>query len=152
MVRRLNCEGFSRRDCLKLGLGGWLGAGFVPALAARANADDAAPIAAKAKGCILIWMDGGPTHFETFDPKPNAPAEIRGEFDTVATKQPGVHYSEHMQRLAEAELTTIQANERKHCTCIIHQSHCSIVRYRTYNRSFNLWTIVLLCAANYKVA
>ena len=119
MARRLNCEGFSRRDCLKLGLGGWLGAGFVPALAARANADDAAPIAAKAKGCILIWMDGGPTHFETFDPKPNAPAEIRGEFDTVATKQPGVHYSEHMQRLASisdkfAMIRSIRHDQNNH--------------------------------------
>ena len=67
MARRSNCEGFSRRDCLKLGLGGWLGTGFVSALAARA--DDSAPVEAKAKGCILIWMDGGPTHFETLDRK-----------------------------------------------------------------------------------
>ncbi|MCA9203492.1 MAG: DUF1501 domain-containing protein, partial [Planctomycetales bacterium] len=55
---------------------------------------------AKAKSCILIWMDGGPTHFETFDPKPDAPAEIRGEFEPIATKVPGVHFSEHMVRLA----------------------------------------------------
>ncbi len=119
MARRTNCEGFSRRDCLKLGLGGWLGTGFVPALAARANADDAAPIAAKAKGCILIWMDGGPTHFETFDPKPNAPAEIRGEFETIATKQAGVHYSEHMTRLANisdkfAMIRSIRHDQNNH--------------------------------------
>ena len=38
---------------------------------------------AVAKSCILIWLDGGPTHFETFDPKPEAPAEIRGEFAIV---------------------------------------------------------------------
>ncbi len=101
MARRLNCEGFARRDCLKLGLGGWIGTGFVSALAARAGAaDDATPIAAKAKGCILIWMDGGPTHFETFDPKPAAPMEIRGEFEPIATKLPGVQFSEHMTRLA----------------------------------------------------
>jgi hypothetical protein len=45
-------------------------------------------------------MDGGPTHFETFDPKPDAPAEIRGEFEPIATKIPGVQYSQHMTRLA----------------------------------------------------
>ena len=45
-------------------------------------------------------MDGGPSHYETFDPKPDAPAEIRGKFDPIATKVPGVQFSEHMKRLA----------------------------------------------------
>src|SRR5262249_40884154 len=78
------------------GLGALLGGGFVPAL----RAADGASTGAKAKSCILIWMDGGPTHFETFDPKPDAPEEYRGEFKTVATKLPGVFFSEHMKQLA----------------------------------------------------
>jgi hypothetical protein len=45
-------------------------------------------------------MDGGPTHYETFDPKPNAPKEYRGEFNAIQTRIPGVHFSEHMKRLA----------------------------------------------------
>jgi hypothetical protein len=45
-------------------------------------------------------MDGGPTHFETFDPKPDAPAEIRGEFEPISTKVPGVQFSQHMTKLA----------------------------------------------------
>jgi hypothetical protein len=45
-------------------------------------------------------MDGGPTHFETFDPKPDAPAEIRGDFQPLQTKIPGVYFSQHMRRLA----------------------------------------------------
>ncbi len=45
-------------------------------------------------------MDGGPTHYETFDPKPNAPKEFRGEFDAIRTRVPGVLFSQHMQRLA----------------------------------------------------
>lgn len=120
MAVRVSGAGVSRRDCLQVGLGAWLGLGFVPALAARAlAANEAAPIAAKAKGCILIWMDGGPTHFETFDPKPDAPAEIRGEFHTVATKQPGVFYSEHMQRLASisdkfAMIRSIRHDQNNH--------------------------------------
>ncbi len=120
MARRMNCEGFSRRDCLQLGLGAWLGAGFVPALAARARAaEQANGIEPKAKGCILIWMDGGPTHFETFDPKPDAPAEIRGDFHTVATNQSGVYYSEHMTRLASisdkfAMIRSIRHDQNNH--------------------------------------
>ena len=74
---------FSRRDCLKFGIGSLLGGGLVSALRFQAQAADGA-IKAKAKSCILIWMDGGPTHFETFDPKPAAPAEIRGEFEPIA--------------------------------------------------------------------
>ncbi len=71
-----NCTGVSRRDALQLGLGTLLGGGLVTALRARGFAAEAVNTpAAKAKACILIWMDGGPTHYETFDPKPDAPAE-----------------------------------------------------------------------------
>lgn len=93
-----NCEGFTRRHCLRLGLGTFLGGGLVDALRIRAQA--ASTGQAAAKSCILIWMDGGPTHFETFDPKPDAPAEIRGEFEPIATTVAGVQFSQHMTRLA----------------------------------------------------
>lgn len=97
----LNASGISRRDCLKLGLGGLFGGTFVDALRWRGEAaEQRGEIRATAKSCILIWMDGGPTHFETFDPKPDAPAEIRGEFSAIATKVPGVQFSQHMTRLA----------------------------------------------------
>lgn len=101
MPIRRNCEGFTRRDCLQLGLGTLLGGGLVSALQRRGQASDgtANPFA-KATSCVLIWMDGGPTHFEMFDPKPEAPAEIRGEFSPIATKVAGVQFSEHMTRLA----------------------------------------------------
>ena len=95
-----NCAGVSRRDCLRLGLGAILGGGLSHALSLRALAADESAPRMQAKSCILIWMDGGPTHYETFDPKPKAPAEIRGEFGTIATKVPGVFFSEHMKRLA----------------------------------------------------
>ena len=98
MSMHRNCQGFSRRDCLKLGLGGLLTGGLTGAL--RATAEAAAPGRKQAKACILIWMDGGPSHYETFDPKPEAPVEIRGSFSTIPTKLPGVHFSQHMQRLA----------------------------------------------------
>jgi hypothetical protein len=90
----------TRRDCLQLGLGALLGGGLVHALRLRGQAAPSTALTPEAKRCILIWMDGGPTHYETFDPKPGAPKEIRGELGTIPTKIPGVLFSEHMTRLA----------------------------------------------------
>lgn len=98
MSTHRNCQGFSRRDSVKLGLGGLIGCGLVDGLRLQAS-----PInASKQKtSCILLWLDGGPSHFETFDPKPEAPVEIRGEFSPISTKVPGVAFSQNMMRLAE---------------------------------------------------
>ena len=98
MTGNTNCEGVTRRDCIRLGLGGLLAGGFSGALRARAATGDSRT--READSCILIWMDGGPTHYETFDPKPDAPLEIRGEFQAVPTSVPGVHFSQLMPRLA----------------------------------------------------
>jgi hypothetical protein len=92
-----NCEGINRRDSLSLGLGALLGGGFVGALRARQNAGQPST---PPTSCILFWLDGGPSHIETFDPKPDAPAEIRGEFKPIATRVPGMFFSENMTRLA----------------------------------------------------
>ncbi len=100
MAMHTNCQGMSRRDCLQLGVSFLAGGSFVNLLRLRSQAAEAtAPVKPPAR-CILIWMDGGPTHFETFDPKPEAPAEIRGEFTPIRTKIPGVYFSQHMTRLA----------------------------------------------------
>lgn len=95
------CDGVTRRNSLQLGLGALLGTSFVSSLQALAESKHSGqgPVA-KANRCILIWMDGGPTHFETFDPKPDAPLEFRGEFSDIATSVSGVAYSEHMVKLA----------------------------------------------------
>lgn len=98
MTRHRNCEGVTRRDCLKLGLGGLLAGGLVGAL--RATATAAVSPTRAAKACILIWMDGGPSHYETFDPKPEAPVEFRGQFDAIPTQITGVRFSQHLKRLA----------------------------------------------------
>src|SRR5262245_2411172 len=47
-----------------------------------------------AKSCILLWLDGGPSHLETLDPKPDAPSEVRGPFRSIATNVPGIELSE----------------------------------------------------------
>ena len=95
-----NCEGITRRNCLQFGLGGLVGAGLAPLLRGRALADVGIERQQQADACILVWLDGGPTHYETFDPKPEAPVEIRGEFGTTPTAVPGTHFSEHMVNLA----------------------------------------------------
>ncbi|MCA9067103.1 MAG: DUF1501 domain-containing protein, partial [Planctomycetaceae bacterium] len=69
-------------------------------LRAEAAPAEGSSLQARAKSCILIWLDGGPTHYETFDPKPNAPAEIRGDFYPISTSVPGLQFSEHLPRLA----------------------------------------------------
>jgi hypothetical protein len=63
----------------------------------------APPVAAPGRcirSCILIFYYGGPSHLETFDPKPDAPAEVRGEYRTIATAVPGIRISEHLPRTA----------------------------------------------------
>ena len=100
-----NCESSAtRRDCLRLGLGTLLGGGLVDALRLRGRAASPglarlAPVD-RPTSCIMIWMDGGPSHYETFDPKPGAPAEIRGQLGPIDTKVPGIQFSTHMTRLA----------------------------------------------------
>ncbi len=94
-----NCAGMSRRDFIQLGLGGSIGMGLCDLW--RLQAQAAAPgLRRKNINCILVWLDGGPSHYETFDPKPEAPAEIRGDFKAIPTNVPGIHFSEHVPRLA----------------------------------------------------
>lgn len=66
-----------------------------------ARADERTPTSGTAKSCILIYLWGGLSHLESFDLKPKAPAEIRGEFSPISTVVPGIEISEHLPRLAE---------------------------------------------------
>ena len=85
-----------RRDVLRFGTLTALGLGLPDLLRLRASA--AAP---KAKSCILVWLDGGPSHLETFDPKPDVPADVRGPFRPIKTRVPGIEICEHLPRTAE---------------------------------------------------
>ena len=95
-----NCAGMTRRDFLQLGIGGSLGLGFTDLLKLRAASPPAVRKAGKGVNCILVWLDGGPSHYESFDPKPDAPSDIRGEFKSIPTKVPGIHFSEVAPKLA----------------------------------------------------
>ncbi|HEX7377645.1 MAG TPA: DUF1501 domain-containing protein [Pirellulales bacterium] len=87
----------SRRALLQIGAMGLGGLSLPRYLHAEAAGKIAA---AKAKSCILLFQFGGPSHLDTFDPKPDAPAEIRGEFATIATRTPGLAFCEHLPKLA----------------------------------------------------
>ncbi len=93
-----HCDGVSRRNFLALGA---LGAGVTLAdvLRARAGAPAGTPTG-KAKAAILVYLPGGPSHLDMYDPKPDAPKEFRGEFAPIATNVPGVRISEMMPRQA----------------------------------------------------
>lgn len=113
-----NCESITRRDCLRLGLGALVGGGLIDALRLRGQAAIDG-VSRRPTSCILIWMDGGPSHYETFDPKPEAPKEIRGDYKPIATKVPGVSFAEHMPRLASiadklAIVRSIRHNQGNH--------------------------------------
>src|SRR5712675_381154 len=99
-----NCAGMPRRDFLQLGIGAVMGLGFSDILRLRTDAA-ASSIASKTAGkqvnCILIWLDGGPSHYETFDPKPDAPSEVRGELSPIPTSIPGVQFCETVPKLAK---------------------------------------------------
>ncbi|MFO0868195.1 MAG: DUF1501 domain-containing protein [Pirellulales bacterium] len=102
MDSQRSCPGVNRRNYLKFGLGALAGVGLSDLLRLQATAapENGNGLRATAKSCILIWLDGGPSHFETFDPKPEAPAEIRGELAAISTKIPGVQFCETTPRLA----------------------------------------------------
>jgi uncharacterized protein (DUF1501 family) len=87
----------NRRVFLQAGALAPLGFGLSQAMALRAQTP---PRPGAAKACILLYMTGGPAQHETFDPKPDAPDGIRGEFRPIATNVPGIRIGEHLPRLA----------------------------------------------------
>ena len=92
------CDGIRRRDFLKIGALSGLGMTLSSYLriAAAGNVRNA-----KAKSAIFINLQGGPSHIDTFDMKPNAPIENRGEFNPIDTNVPGIQICEHLPKLAK---------------------------------------------------
>jgi hypothetical protein len=89
----------SRRDVLRIG--GLTLAGLTLADVLRLRAASAAPSAGRGKSVIMIWLRGGPSHIDSYDMKPDAPAEIRGEFQPISTNVPGIQICEHLPRQAQ---------------------------------------------------
>src|SRR5262245_36130828 len=105
------CDGLTRRDLLHVGSLGLLGLGLGQTdLVSRAQASapkaDRPPTSSlpgfgKAKSCILLFMYGSPSQLETFDPKPDAPVEIRGEFGCIPSSVPGLNVCDRLPLLSQ---------------------------------------------------
>jgi hypothetical protein len=94
--KHVDCDGVTRRDFLKVGGLAALGLmlpDFLRVAHASTNKRDVS--------VILLWMGGGPSHIDTFDPKPDAPQEIRGEFKAIPTKVSGIQISDKLPLLAQ---------------------------------------------------
>src|SRR3954468_7606988 len=93
-----------RRELLKVGGLSLLGTGLADLLRLESHAAEVAGrgrVPGRAKSVVFIFQSGGPSQHETFDPKPEAPSEIRGEYGTTQTKLAGVRFCEYLPRLAQ---------------------------------------------------
>ena len=97
-----DCTGLSRREFLRVGGLSALGLSLPAFLRLRQQVASASTPAPRrsAVNCILLWMQGGPSHIDTFDPKPDAPVEVRGPFHAAATRVPGIRISDIFPRTA----------------------------------------------------
>jgi len=91
----------SRRELLRIGLGGFACLGTADLLRARARAAVAGAAARETTAVILVWLRGGASHLDTFDPKPDSPVDYRGPFSPICTNVDGVYVSELLPRLAK---------------------------------------------------
>ena len=88
-----DCDGISRREFIRVGALTAFGISMPGLLAAKPDA--------RSVSCILLWMGGGPSHLDTFDPKPDAPQEIRGDFGAIKTNVAGIRISDKLPHLAK---------------------------------------------------
>ena len=94
------CEGLSRRDMLRAGALSWLGLSLPELLQLQASAS-ARGARSSADACVLLFLWGAPSQFETFDPKPDAPSGIRGEFGVIRANVAGTIVGEHIPLLGQ---------------------------------------------------
>src|SRR4051812_9885903 len=111
----------TRRGLLRFGGGALTLGGLWRAQAAAPTVPAVHPI----RSCILVFFYGGPSHLDTFDLKPNAPAEVRGEFQSIATTVPGVRVCEHLPRMARvmdrvAQIRSVTHAASLHDSAAIH--------------------------------
>lgn len=107
-----NCQGYTRRAAVKAGFLGLTGLSLPQYLRAK----EKQPFTTNEKSVILIWLDGGPSQLETYDPKPDAPVEFRGPFGIAKTRTPGVNFSALMPETAKRfdKLSVIRSLHHDH--------------------------------------
>jgi hypothetical protein len=95
-----SCDGVSRRHVLRLGTCGLISGLTLPRLL-ELQAKAAATTNARAKSCIFLFLEGGPPHQDMWDPKPDAPPEIRGPFEAIRTNIPGTYVTDQLPLCAK---------------------------------------------------
>jgi uncharacterized protein (DUF1501 family) len=90
----------NRRDFIRIGGTTLFGLGLADFFRAEATASGGSKPPGKAKQLVCVWLGGGPPHRDSFDPKPDAPAEFRGSFKTIDTNVPGIRVSDLLPRMA----------------------------------------------------
>lgn len=118
--RQRLCNGMSRRHALRLGASGLFAGLSLPTLL-RSEAQAARSGKARASSCIFIFLEGGPPHQDMWDPKPDAPAEVRGPFQPISTAVPGTIFTEHCGKCAKIadKFTVVRShthNDNGHAT------------------------------------
>lgn len=98
MTTHRYCDRIRRRDLLRVGILGAAGLQLADYLRLTAAGEVKTP---HANAAIFINLTGGPSHLDSFDPKPDAPVEYRGEFSTISTNVPGMQLCEHLPKLAQ---------------------------------------------------
>src|SRR5829696_8419397 len=94
------CRTLARRSFLQVGASSVLGLSLADLLRVRAAGGKTGHTPGSAKAVILLWLWGGPSQLDTFDPKPNAPIEYRGPFGTIPTRTPGLRFCELFPKIA----------------------------------------------------
>jgi hypothetical protein len=113
------CNGLTRRDVLRAGGAGLLGTSLTTLLAAEQSGPVVRP---RAKSVIFLFLFGGPSQLETFDMKPDAPSGIRGPYQPIASRTPGLRICEHLPQLAQlsdqfAVIRTMTHSQNDHNAC-----------------------------------
>jgi len=109
------CDGVTRRELLRVGGSSMLGLSLADLLKGRANANEAKIVggatSGKAKSVILLFLQGGPSHLDLWDPKTNVPDNVKSIFKPIDTKTPGLQVTELMPKLAQVtdKLTLIRS-------------------------------------------
>jgi uncharacterized protein (DUF1501 family) len=109
----------SRRDFLKAGA---IGAGSIGLTLAGSELHAAGGVSRKPMNCIVLFLVGGPSQLETFDPKPDAPENVRGPFGAIRTNVPGIHLSENLPRMAKIADKFAIVRTVHHTSAPIHET------------------------------
>ncbi|MDA0833542.1 MAG: DUF1501 domain-containing protein [Planctomycetota bacterium] len=100
-----NCDGFSRRELLRVGGSAFMGLSLAQMLKSNAAADEqgiyGGPGFGKAKSVIMVYLQGGPSHLDLWDPKTDVPDNVKSVFANIDTKLPGVQFTENLPKLAQ---------------------------------------------------